>query len=374
MLESIFWLCVGLVAWTYAGYPVVIFIRARLGGGDASNPLTAPSSERPSVSVLLAVRNEVDRLEARVENLLDQEYPADRFEVLVLCNGCSDGTEALAEHLARAAPRRVRSVCVDGEGGKAVALNRGAELARGDLLVFADARQRFEPDAIGRLVDAFSDPEVGAASGRLVIGDADVPAVSGVGAYWGFETRLRLAESLTGSTVGVTGAIYAMRIELFEKLPDELILDDLYLPLRVVRAGFRVVLVPDAVARDRPSQDLRTEFTRKLRTLAGNLQLVRLAPDVLLPRSNPVFWRFVSHKLLRVFVPLMVLLLIPLGFGSETTIPIVIASAVLAVHLIGTLGLLVPGRWLAIPAGLVLLHAAGVASLVMAGRDARKLW
>lgn len=374
MVETIFWSCAGLVLWAYAGYPATIFARSLLQGREPRTPEPPSPTEWPSVSVLLAVRDEADRLATRLENLLQQDYPEDRLRVLILCNGCTDGTDALAERLARKHPGRVRSVTIVGEGGKAEALNRGAELARGDLLVFADARQRFEADAIRRLAAAFSDPEIGAASGRLVIDATDVPAVSGVRAYWGFETRLRQAESLTGSTVGVTGAIYAMRRELFEELPGRLILDDLYLPLGVVRAGYRVVLVPEAVARDRPSKDLRTEFARKLRTLAGNLQLVRMDHRVLSPRANPVLWRYLSHKVLRVFVPLLVLLLIPLGFASGATVPTAVAGTVAAVHLVGLLGLVVPGRWLAIPAGLVLLHAAGVTSLVMVGRDARKLW
>lgn len=376
MIEVIFWICAVLVLWTYGGYPLLLLAKARWRrrGAERTSGTPASSPSLPSVSVLLAVRNEAHHIEERLENLVAQDYPRDRLEILVLCNGCTDGTEKLAERFAAAASRPVRPITVSDGLGKAGALNRGAELARGDVLVFADARQRFEPDAVRRLAAAFSDPEIGAVSGRLVIDDSEVPAVSGVGAYWGFETRLRMAESTTGSTVGVTGAIYALRRDLFSALPRGLIVDDLFLPLRVARAGYRVVLVPEAVARDRPSKDLRTEFSRKIRTLAGNLQLVRLDPGILSPWSNPLFWRFVSHKLFRVFVPLLFLLLIPLGFGSGGGIPISIASAVLAVHLVGALGLVVPGRWLAIPAGLVLLHAAGVTSLLMVGRDARKLW
>lgn len=376
MIEVIFWICAVLVLWTYGGYPLILLAKARWRRRGAERTSGRPASPQalPSVSVLLAVRNEAHHIEERLENLVAQDYPEDRLEILVLCNGCTDGTEKLAERFAAAASRPVRPITVSDGLGKAGALNRGAELARGDVLVFADARQRFEPDAVRRLAAAFSDPEIGAVSGRLVIDDSEVPAVSGVGTYWGFETRLRMAESTTGSTVGVTGAIYALRRDLYSALPRGLIVDDLFLPLRVARAGYRVVMVPEAVARDRPSKDLRTEFSRKIRTLAGNLQLVRLDPGILSPWSNPLFWRFVSHKLFRVFVPLLFLLLIPLGFGSGGGIPIAIASAVLAVHLVGALGLVVPGRWLAIPAGLVLLHAAGVTSLLMVGRDARKLW
>src|SRR5262249_54665110 len=171
-----------------------------------------------------------------------------------------------------------------------------------DILVFADARQRWDPLALRMLLENFADPEVGAVSGDLVVESA--PGVmGGVGLYWRYEKWLRKKESQIHSTTGVTGAICAVRRALFPGGPPGTLLDDVYWPLCVVMGGHRVVHDKRAVAYDRLPERARDEFRRKVRTLTGCFQIVTRLPQTLLPWRNPVWVQFVSHKLLRLAVP-----------------------------------------------------------------------
>lgn len=369
-METLFWLMMGLAGWCYAGYPLLMFARARWFGEDPKRAV--PVSGWPAVSVVVAVRNEAAGLAARVENLLGQEY-AGALEVLVVCNGCTDATEAEAARLARA-DGRVRVLVSAAEEGKAGALNLGVAAATAPFVVFADGRQRFRADAVRELVSGFVDPAVGVVSGRTVQGESALPSVHGVGMYWGFETRLRLAESRTGSMVQAQGAIYAIRRELFEEIPPNTILDDVYLPARIALRGYRLVLNPDAIAEDVPAAAQGDEYRRKLRTMTGNLQLLRLLPALLSPRANPLFFRFVSHKLLRVATPLLLLGVLVLG-GFLPLVPYrLFAAAQLAGYVLGTLGLVYRTRWLSVPAAVVLVHAAVLHALLTPHRDARTVW
>jgi len=190
--------------------------------------------------------------------------------------------------------------------GKAQALNCGYEAAKGDLLVFADARQRWAADCLQRLLENFASPEVGAVSGELVIESA-AGVLAGVGLYWRYEKWLRRNEGRLHSTVGVSGSICAVRRVLFRPIPRGVLLDDLYWPLRVVMQGRRVVYDERALAYDRLPDRPTDELRRKVRTLSGNFQLAAMLPQALLPWRNPIWVQFVSHKILRLIIPWILL-------------------------------------------------------------------
>jgi cellulose synthase/poly-beta-1,6-N-acetylglucosamine synthase-like glycosyltransferase len=199
-------------------------------------------------------------------------------------------------------------------GGKAVALNAGVAAAQGELIVFADARQRFAVDAIARLAENFADPEVGSASGELMLtrpGNSDRSGVAAeVGLYWRYEKWIRRSESTVGSMLGATGAIYAIRRELWRPLPAGTLLDDFLTPMRIVLGGRRAIFDPRAVAYDEASQRAAQEFRRKARTLAGNFQAFAFEPGLLAPWSNPRTWFQVwNHKLTRLLVPWALLIM-----------------------------------------------------------------
>ncbi|WP_235956900.1 glycosyltransferase [Fundidesulfovibrio magnetotacticus] len=256
-----------------------------------------------SFSVVLCARDEGERLVLRLENLLNMDYPPDLMEIVVVSDGSTDTTDDVVRSFAQ---QRVRLIRLERPLGKAAALNAGVAASSYPLLLLCDARQSFGTDVARRLMAHFADPDVGAVSGRLCLRPASqTAAASGVGSYWNYEVMLRDSEAASGSVVGVTGAIYAMRRELWTPLPPGTILDDVLAPMRVVLAGKRVVYDTDALAVDSKPVHDAGELTRKVRTLLGNLQLIQLAPELLSPWRNPIWFRFVSHKMARLFLPAM---------------------------------------------------------------------
>ena len=296
-MTALFWTAVAVIAYVYAGYPALLAIWAR-GRREAGADVPVPRTVLPPVTVIIAARDEARRLPARIENILASDYPTELLQIIVASDGSSDDT---AEVLASYAPQV--EVLRLPPGGKAVALNAAVARARHATLVFADARQRFAPDAIRRLVARLAQPRVGAVSGELVIDSGSSTIGEGVGTYWKYETWLRRREAAVDSTLGVTGAIYAMRRTLWRPLPAGTLLDDVLAPMRVVLQGYRVVFEERALAFDDAPGNAAAELRRKVRTLAGNFQLLAQEPRLLVPVVNPVWLQFVSHKVGRLLVP-----------------------------------------------------------------------
>jgi biofilm PGA synthesis N-glycosyltransferase PgaC len=292
----VFWGAVGLIVYTYAGYLGWLWLRSRL----KPRPIRTGILE-PFVSIVMVVRDEERVLEAKMENLLALDYPEDRMELVIVSDGSTDRTEAILHEQAR--NPRVQTVLNQLSRGKASGINDALQFARGEIILFTDARQQIEKDAIRRLLRNFADPEVGCVSGELMLGNADSGEKSqGMGLYWRMEKWVRELESASGSVVGVTGAFYGIRRSLLDPVPLEILLDDVYIPMQVVRAGKRVTFEPQARVWDVPDQGRGREFSRKVRTLSGNYQLLQLAPW-LLSRDNPIRFEFISHKLMRLIVP-----------------------------------------------------------------------
>lgn len=299
LFTLIFWASVVLLVYLYAGYPLLIHVWSRL------RPRRSIEHDiQPSISILVVAHNEGHRLVRRLENLLALNYPVDRVDVLVGSDGSDDGTDALARSFRHP---RLRILTFPKRRGKAAVLNDLVEAATGEILVMADARQRFAPDAIEKLVRHFADPDVGAVSGELVLtrNENDSAVGDGVGFYWRYEKLIRSSESLTDSTVGATGAIYAIRRELFEPLPEDTILDDVLIPIRIVARGYRVLFEPRARAYDRVAGTAAEEFTRKVRTITGNFQLLKRETWLFSPLRNRLWVQTLSHKGLRLMGPFL---------------------------------------------------------------------
>jgi poly-beta-1,6-N-acetyl-D-glucosamine synthase len=292
----IFWSCACLIAYTYVGYMVWLWLRSYFW----SRPVLR-SQHEPSVSVVMVVRNEERWLESKLQNLLELDYPKALCHVVVVSDGSTDGSAAILHQYA--GNSRVQVLLNQLSRGKAAGLNDAISLAGGDVVVFTDVRQKIEPGAVSLLMENFADPEVGCVSGALMLGDPESgEAGKGMGLYWKIEKRIRELESKSGSVVGATGALYAVRRELLAAVPDGTILDDVYIPMHVVRQRKRVVFESRARAWDISDQGQDREFARKVRTLSGNYQLVQFAPW-LMSSDNPVRFEFISHKLLRLVVP-----------------------------------------------------------------------
>jgi poly-beta-1,6-N-acetyl-D-glucosamine synthase len=293
----LFWVSAIVVAYAFVGYPALIWFLARLSPKPAMRqPMW------PSVSILMAVHNGGDALSAKLENLLALNYPKDRLEIVVVSDGSTDGTvQTLAGSTA------IKTVLCP-RVGKAEALNRALAASNNEIVVFTDVRQQIEPDAIAELVSNFADDNVGCVSGELMFRSATLDEASGISAYWRTEKLIRKCESASGSVVGATGALYAARRALIPSLPMGTLLDDVYIPLHIMRQGRRVVFEPKARVLDEPPQCTHWEFQRKVRTLAGNIQLLELAPWAITDRA--VRFRFFSHKLVRIFAPWLLLVML----------------------------------------------------------------
>ncbi len=292
----LFWASALLIAYTYAGYVGWLWLHARL----APWPVLR-SQQEPQVSIVMVVRNEERWIESKLRNLLELDYPQGRYRIVVVSDGSTDRTDVILRQ--HADDPRVQVLMSQLSRGKACGLNDAISAAEGDVIVLTDVRQRIEPGAIRLLMENFADPQVGCVSGALMLGDPESgEAGKGMGLYWRIEKKIRELESESGSVVGATGALYAVRRELLVPLPEGTILDDVYVPMAVVRQEKRVVFEARARAWDRPDLGDGLEFARKVRTLSGNYQLVQLAPWVV-SGENPLLFRFVSHKLLRLAVP-----------------------------------------------------------------------
>ncbi len=292
-----------LVPW--AGYPLVVHALARLAPPRApQDAADLPAGTLPTVTCVLATREDAEVVRARVADFLAQDYPADRLDVVVALD--ASVAAALQPALAFADPR-VTVVAGDAPGGKCAALNAGVRAARGELLLFSDARQRFAPDVARRLVGALTaDARLGIVSGRLLL-PADRES-SLFRLYSRYELALRDAEARLHSAIGVSGSIYAMRRRLWTPLPADLILDDVYVPMHLALDGWRVGFRADAHAHETRRVDAPQEFRRKVRTLTGNYQLCAYLPALLAPWRNPLWLPFLCHKLLRLLLPLAILL------------------------------------------------------------------
>jgi poly-beta-1,6-N-acetyl-D-glucosamine synthase len=298
-----FWLAASVVGYSYLGYPLWLWLRSRW----SPRPVRR-SSDEPSVSVVMVARNEEAVLARKLENLLTLDYPPEKLDVVVVSDGSSDGTAAILSEFER--NPRVRAVVKAASQGKAAGLNDAIQVARGEVLLFTDARQLIEPAALRFLIENFADAEVGAASGELMLGEPGSGETGkGMGLYWRIEKKIRELESASGSVAGATGAIYCARRSLLDPLPEGTILDDVLLPMQVVRKGSRVIFDSRARAWDVPDLGGSREFSRKVRTLSGNYQLLQLAPW-LLSSENGIRFEFVSHKLSRLVVPFALLALL----------------------------------------------------------------
>ena len=296
---ALFWTSVFLLAYAHLGYPVLIRAWATLRPGRG-----ALHRREPDVTILVVVHDEAARIERRIANLLALDYPSDRLDIVVASDGSTDDTVARARAFESAG---VRVVGFDARRGKPAVLDDLVPRCRGEIVVLADGRQRFETVALRALVRPFADERVGAVSGELILAReaGTAPASAGIGLYWRFEKAIRASESRVDSTVGATGAIYAIRRDLFEPIPEDTILDDVLIPMRIVRRGYRVTFEPAARAYDRPAGSARQELVRKVRTIAGNFQLFARERWLLDPSRNRLWLQTVSHKGLRLLGPVL---------------------------------------------------------------------
>jgi cellulose synthase/poly-beta-1,6-N-acetylglucosamine synthase-like glycosyltransferase len=318
-MELILWLCLGLVLYTYVGYAVVLAswtglreawegVRFVMGGPDRR--VRRRDDRWPSLTVVIAAYDEETCIRQRIENCLALEYPPDRLDVLVGCDGCTDGTAALARSVN---DPRVTVVELTPRAGKATVLSRLVPRAKGDVVVLTDANTAFDAAAAKALARHFHDPSVGAVVGRLRLYNR-VKRDHEESLYWKYETALKWFEGKQGCVLGANGGIYAIRRLLFQPLRESTIVDDFVVPLRIALRGWKIPFEPEAVAYEETTEDVGREFGRRARIGAGNWQALAIMPEMLDPRTGFVAFAFVSHKLVRWLAPFFLALAFALSF------------------------------------------------------------
>jgi cellulose synthase/poly-beta-1,6-N-acetylglucosamine synthase-like glycosyltransferase len=326
--EVVFWLCVALLAWAQLGYPLALAAMARLRRRGGSPP---PSPERPTVSLIVAAYEEEAVIAAKVANALALDYPRDRLEIVVAADGCRDATVAEAR---RAGADLVLDLP---RGGKIRAQDTAVARSRAEIVAFSDANAMWEPDALGRLVTAFDDPDVGYACGQVRF--FNEAGSNQEGLYWRYEMALRALESRLGSITAGNGAIYATRREAYIEV-DPIMGHDLSFPFNMVKRGWRAVYVPTALASEKMVPSIEGEFARKRRMMSHTWPIV-LRGGLLSPRGYPPLYALMiaSHRVLRYAAPFLhvgalVASAALLGDGAFYAVAFVLQVALLAAALL----------------------------------------
>lgn len=296
-LAVVVWGALLLTLYVYAGYPLLITIVAAL------RPRPARRDERhtPALTVMIAAYDEEECIAAKIEGTLALDYPPGKLQVLVAADGSRDRTAEIARGFAG----RGVVLCHRPErAGKFAALKRAMPLATGEIVVFSDANNEYDPRALRELAACFADPDVGAVGGAKTVAAEGGALDASEGLYWRYESFIKQRESLAGSCVAVAGEIFAIRRALFVPLPDGIILDDFMTAMQIARQGRRIVYAPAARSVERVSASAAEEITRRRKIIMGRVQAMLLSPRYLSWRRPLVSWQVLSHKFLRPFVPI----------------------------------------------------------------------
>lgn len=290
------------VAYTVAGYPLILGWLAR----RYARPVQKHFEPR-TISFVMAVHNGENFLAEKLDSILKLDYPRELMEIVVVSDESTDSTDDIARNYQTEGVRLLRVP----RGGKPAALNVAVPQTSGEILILTDVRQVLERESVRRLIACFDDPAVGVVSGDMVVRTGNIEETN-VGLYWRYERRIRKQLGRIDSMMGATGPFYAIRRDLFRSMPADLLLDDMYVPLAAFFRGYRLIVEEDARAIDHAT-DVETEFWRKVRTLAGNYQLLKYYPELLTPRNRMLF-HYLSYKIARLLLPWAVLALLIVSF------------------------------------------------------------
>lgn len=357
-MSTLFIFCVAFIVYTYVGYPLLLSRRARRHTAVSD----AGVRRLPPLTVVIPAYNEGGALQAKIENVLASRYPGDRLTLIVIIDGATDGTGLAARAVC---DPRLEVIEKPRRQGKMAALNDAMARVTTPVTVLTDAAELLAPDTLALLAARFHEPSLGAVSGELEFIDVAGGVSANLSRYWQYEKSIRLHESVVGSVIGATGPIYALRTHLYRPLSADTILDDVAIPLEVVRQGYRVSYEQRARATERCTASGAQEFTRKRRTLAGNYQLIFRYADLLIPFRSPIAWQFWSHKVFRLLVPYALLGTFVGAFGLDPPLRDLMISLQLAFYLTAVWSHATrTGRsgWLALPYTFCLLNGAAVAA------------
>lgn len=298
--QFVFWSGLAMIAYTYVGYPVLLFV---IG---LSRKVPATSEDLPRITLVIAAYNEELVIADKLENSLALDYPKEKLEILVVSDASSDNTDSIVHEFA---DRGIRLLRIEGRRGKTYAQNEAVKRVSGDVIVFSDANAMYDNDALRMLVRHFACADVGCVEGRRADFNPDESAVARHElSYRDYESWIKTLESRVATCTGATGPIYAVRRSAFVTLPEEMI-SDLMEPIVIrFKYGLRQVYEPSAMSREEVLGTMGGEFRRKIRIITRCLHSITSVPGLLNPLRNGSFaLQIWSHRLLRWLVPVIAL-------------------------------------------------------------------
>ena len=300
-IEFLFWLAIFLILYSYLLYPVVLYSFSRVFSKrkQVKKNVITEGSELPSVSVVVSAYNEESCIGERIENLLSLDYPHDKIRFFIASDGSSDKTDSIISSFR---DPRLCVFCFEENRGKINVLNDLLERVESDITVFSDANTMFASDAVLNLVTPFESEKVGAVCGELNLVDA-FSGDNKDGIYWKYEQFLKKHESKIDALLGANGGIYAIRTSLYEPLPDNTIIDDFCIVMNVAKRKYQIIYNKQALATEEIAPTLKEEAGRRIRIGAGNYQSLSRLTWLLNPRYKWRWFSYLSHKVIRWFVP-----------------------------------------------------------------------
>ena len=298
--QIFFWICVGLLAYVYAGYPLLVFIVSILF------PKAVKRVEiEPHVTVLITAFNEEAAIRQKLENTLQIKYPADKLEILVASDGSTDRTDDIVREFA---DRGVKLFRQEGRVGKTATQNNAVERACGEIILFSDATTTYSQDVFRTILPPFADESVGCVAGRLVYIDHESTSVGqGAKSYWNYETFIKTSESRACSLIGASGCLYAVRKSAYEPMYPEAC-SDFLICTSIYRKGLRSVFAPDAVCFEETNRSADQELRMRVRVISQTFTDLWRNRDMLNPAKSGFFAvEMISHKVLRYAVPFILI-------------------------------------------------------------------
>ncbi len=300
--EIVFYLSLGMLFYTYVGYPILIFLISKI----FPKPVERKNIE-PTVTILITAYNEEKSIREKLENTLQIDYPREKLEIIVASDGSTDRTDEIVKEFADKGIKLFRQ---EGRKGKTFTQNKAVEKASGEIILFSDATTLYPKGILRRLLPCFADKTVGCVSGRLIyLADANSAISEGSKNYWNYETFIKQAESNACSLIGASGCLYAVRRSAYREMYPEACSDFLIASV-VYRQGLRSVIEPNAVCYEKTNQNFDDEFRMRIRVVTQTLTDLWLNRDLLNPFRNKLYAiELISHKVLRYSVPFFLILL-----------------------------------------------------------------
>ncbi len=316
MARLLFWISAGFGFYVYIGYPILLWVLQTIFRSSPDKPPV-----EPTVSLLVAAYNEAAVIADKIRNSLALDYPVDKLEVVIASDGSTDATAEIVRTFVRdRSDGRVRLLNYETNRGKTAMLNDAVPELRGDLVAFSDASTMLAPDSLRTLVQCFSDPRVGAASGVYRLLKKDQSRIgSQEDLYWKYETLLKVQEAKLGAFTGAHGSLYAIRRVLYPFPSANTINDDFTIPIRILEHGHRVAYEPAAVAYEEAHE--MEGFSRRVRITAGNIEQLREIKSLIWPPRLFVLFCLLSHKTGRLLVPVFMLIALAANIALRNQFP-----------------------------------------------------